>query len=77
MADKPIRLCILEEDFTVTPSAGLPLPLCVQQQYSCLILNESLYGQLGVPLMDFLLAYSSLPLPPSLKEMMDLGMDID
>ena len=73
MADKPIRLCILEEDFTVTPSAGLPLPLCVQQQYSCLILNESLYGQLGVPL----LAYSSLPLPPSLKEMMDLGMDID
>ena len=67
MADKPIRVYILEGDFAVMPNAGLLLPFCVQQQIKLLDTEWGLHGQLGVPLMDFLLAYSL-----ALKEMMDL-----
>ena len=49
MADKPIRVSVLEGDFAVMSSIGLPLSLCVQLQVSCLKLNEALWTARSTP----------------------------
>ena len=48
-ADKPIRVSVLEGDFAVMSSIGLPLSLCVQLQVSCLKLNEALWTARSTP----------------------------
>ncbi len=49
MADKPIRVSVLEGDFAVMSSVGLPLSLCVQLQVSCLKLKEALWTARSTP----------------------------
>ena len=49
MADKPIRVSVLEGDLAVLSSVGLPLSLCVQLQVSCLKLNEAQWTARSTP----------------------------
>ena len=49
MADKSIRVAVLEGDFAVLSSVGLPLSLCVQLQVSCLKLSEALWTARKTP----------------------------
>ena len=49
MADKSIRVSVLEGDLAVLSSVGLPLSLCVQLQVSCLKLNEAQWTARSTP----------------------------
>ena len=43
MADKAIKVAVLEGDFALLCALGFPLSLSLQLQQSCLRLNEALW----------------------------------
>ena len=43
MADKTIKIAVLEGDFASLCALGFPLPLSLQFQQSCLRLNEAMW----------------------------------
>ena len=61
MADKAIKVAVLEGDFASLCALGFPLPLSLQLQQSCLRLNETMWTAKSSS-GGFLSASSGLPL---------------